>query len=273
MKKFAILGLSLLLLAGPAQAQDLFNKEIPKPRHLKVTSQPAASPAPAPEAKAAAETAPAPPAVPAAPAPQANPDPPAPAPAPVAMPEYTYKAQDCEFLVNFPSEPAVAERCETPEKCYKLASFTKVFDMDATIDVSVTCNKAETDMFNRFSGEVMEKTLGAMTADKNVTEYETAFQQFGVDAKQAVLLGLGRGGNHEKIYTSQLWIGQKSVMMLEAELIGVPSQEVDDMFANIIRSPRHENWKDGKVPVPAPEAARIEKTPAKKKADPAAGNE
>ena len=40
------------------------------------------------------------------------------------------------------------------------------------------------------------------------------------------------------IYIAQLWIGQKSAMTVEAELIGDALSEADQLFSDILRSVR-----------------------------------
>jgi hypothetical protein len=88
----------------------------------------------------------------------------------------------------------------------------------------------------------MQATLEAMVGRNHLEEYQTGFQQFDV-VKQAVILGVGKTGNNERVYIAQLWIGRKSVFTVEAELIGDHSTaSSDEMFAQVLHSIRHESW-------------------------------
>ncbi len=159
--------------------------------------------------------------------------------------DVTYGPESCEFSIVFPGAPYTAQRCNPadPEKCDPITSYTKVFGMDATVNFNVTCIPVSADMYSRYSGDVMRTTLEAMVGRQHLDQYKTSFQQHDDKAKQAILLGAGRTGKSDKIYTAQLWIGHRSVFTVEGELIGVPLDEADDMFAAILRSIGH---KDGK---------------------------
>ncbi len=150
---------------------------------------------------------------------------------------YTFKPEGCEFSIEFPSEPFAAKKCDPahPDDCHTITSFTKVFGMDATVDVTVTCNKADDKHYGEYTQEVMEQTLSALGAARQLDDYQTAWREDPL-YKQAILLGSGSTGKSDKIYTSQLWIGHKSVFTMEAELIGNQLKEADDMFSGIIQS-------------------------------------
>ncbi len=150
---------------------------------------------------------------------------------------YTYAPEDCEFTATFPSEPMVGEECEDTanKRCFDKASFTKVFDMSASVNVRMTCNKIDKAVYEQYGEDVMKATLVAMTKDSVVTTHNVAFRQ-GNGYKQAGLVGEGKLGKSDMIYISQMWIGQKSAMTIEAELIGEALPEADEMFSNILRT-------------------------------------
>ena len=158
---------------------------------------------------------------------------------PALAEDVIYSPDNCEFQVTLPSEPHKAQRCkpDAPEDCHAVTSFTHVFGLDATVDVRLTCNKAEDQMYERYSGDIMRATLEAMAGKNKLGEYESHYQEHD-NAKQAVLIGSGASGNNNKIYMMQLWIGKTSVFTIEGELIGGPHEEADDMFADILKSAR-----------------------------------
>lgn len=192
---------------------------------------------------------------------------------PASAGEFAYAPEGCEFRLEFPGEPYNSRRCATDESsiCREMTSYTKVFRLDATLNINVTCNPAEEKMYERYDGDVMQATLSAMLGKNQLDDYQTGYQEFDV-AKEAVLLGTGPSGNNDRVLVAQLWIGHKSVFSVEAEIIG-ESPEADEMFSAILGSIRHESWnKAGGAPKPAaaktgaspaPDAAPQDKNPAR----------
>lgn len=162
---------------------------------------------------------------------------------PARAAEFLYAPDDCEFRVDLPGEPYKSTRCEpdNPKKCDKVTSFTKTFGIAATVNVNIICKPGEKDSYERYTGDLMRMTLTAMAERRHLKDYETAVQQF-EEARQAAVIGMGESGQNEEIYVAQLWIGKKSIMSVEAELIGSQVTEADDMYAEILKSIRHESW-------------------------------
>lgn len=183
---------------------------------------------------------------------------------PARAEEYAYAPEGCEFRMELPGTPSLSRKCspDNPEICRDMTGYTKVFGMDATINVSVTCNPAPPQMYEQYNGEVMQATMEAMMGKDQLADYETGYQEFDV-AKEAVLLGMGKAGNSDRVFVAQLWIGRKSVFTVEAELIGQKTEESDKMFADILHSIRHESWPKGgttpKETAPSDDAAPQEK--------------
>ena len=151
--------------------------------------------------------------------------------------DYIYAPENCAFTMTFPSEPYISRHCNPldPKDCQRVTSYTKVFDMNTSVNFSVTCNPLEEAMFERYTTPVMETALSAMASAKDVNEYETGSQELD-GIKQSVLMGTGRTGSSDKLYVSQIWISPNSLMTLESELIGDPTEEQEDHFARILRS-------------------------------------
>lgn len=181
--------------------------------------------------------------------------------------DYTYAPEGCDFRMTFPEEPLSETRCnpEKPEQCYKAITFNRVFALDSSVRVNATCNPAEENMLERYSGEVMEFTLESM-ARSAVTDYQTSFADHG-DAKEAILLGAHKmPDGTEKIYMAQLWIGKTSLMTIEAEVTGMESPDTDALFISIMKSVRLAAWDENG---PAAKKEPLE-TKGKKSEDPAA---
>ncbi len=148
-----------------------------------------------------------------------------------------YSPDYCQFTASFPEEPYITRRCEEKDKdtCYDLISYTKVFDLSATINVEIICNPSTPAMYEQFTPKVMETTVRAMTRDTVIEAYDIKSREE-KDYRQTGLFGKGRRGLDETLYIAQLWVAQNSIMSVQAELIGEQSDEIDERFANILRN-------------------------------------
>lgn len=149
---------------------------------------------------------------------------------------HRYAPAPCEFGVTFPEPFETQERCApgNEARCYEQASFTKVFDLQATIQFRVICNPVAPDVITQYDGDVMKATLRAMTRDAVIDTYDVSFQEE-ERFKQASLAGSGQAGITPTIYIAQLWIGQRSALSIEAELIGDTHDTADRVFGDILK--------------------------------------
>lgn len=195
------------------------------------------------------------------------------APEPVTATDngFQYAPEGCEFAMTFPTEPYNGRSCnpDDPSDCRPQTTYTKVFDGGVTVTFNVTCNPVPADTFDRYSGDVMEVTLAAMASKNRLDKYETGFQQFGDDAKQAVILGTGKTGDKDKLFVSQIWIGHKSLFTAEAEIVGPATDEEETFFAKILATIHNMNWTPEKQKAAEAEKKKSsKKKPAKKAAPP-----
>ena len=147
----------------------------------------------------------------------------------------TYSPDYCEFTVTFPSEPYKSRRCEGEDRCYDLISYTQVYDMASTVNFRFICNPIGEEILEAYSEDVMRATLKAMTKQSVVEEFNTSYREE-EDYKQAGLVGEGLSGRTPTIYIAQLWIGSQSALSVEAELIGEPMVEADELFRDVLAS-------------------------------------
>lgn len=149
-----------------------------------------------------------------------------------------YSPDYCEFTANFPEKPLVSNYCEQeddPSTCYNLISYTKVIEMASTINIEIICNPATPEMFAEFTPAIMEETVKEIS-EKNAIETYNISTREEEGYRQTGLIGKGRKGLDDTIYLSQLWISEQSVMSVEAEMSGAQTDEVDQLFANILKS-------------------------------------
>ncbi len=150
---------------------------------------------------------------------------------------FTYSPPTCDFSVTFPTSPYTARKCdgEDKTKCYDMTSYTKVYDMESTINFRVTCNVIDKAVYAQYSAEVMEATLRAMTNRSVVKTFDTSFRTE-EGYKQAGLVGEGQSGTLPTIYIAQLWIADGSAMSVEAEMIGGEHEDADKLLSEILKS-------------------------------------
>ena len=141
----------------------------------------------------------------------------------------------CDFEITFPEAPFNSKKCFEGADCYDLQSYTMVYDLSTTVDVSVTCNPSTPEAYKRYNEQVMKAALTGMIDDRQLNEHNMAFRQFD-KTKNASLSGTGITGTQEKIYVGQLWIGSNSVFTVQAELVGGEHPVADKSFRDILAS-------------------------------------
>lgn len=152
----------------------------------------------------------------------------------------TYIPPGCDFQISFPDEPLTEVHCapDNPFDCNSVTSYIKVYGIDASVVVELSCFKAEKEMFGKFTGPVMQATLAGMVSPGQLENVKADYLEF-ENAKQAIVMGTGSRGISDMIYTAQLWISENSIFTIEGKLIGIPIEEADKLFANILNSIRH----------------------------------
>jgi len=160
---------------------------------------------------------------------------------------HIYSPDMCEFTAGFPEEPLISERCdggENKDECYNQASFTRTFGITSTVDVKVICNEVDAGIKNKYKEDIMIKTLEAMSAATIDEQYNVNYSEDEQGRyKMANLVGEVTVGMSSGIYLAQMWIGDRSAMTVEAQLIGDPLEESDAMFRDILRSIRFKDTK------------------------------
>jgi hypothetical protein len=159
---------------------------------------------------------------------------------------FEYSPDFCEFSVKFPEEPYKTKRCdgENETKCYELTSFTQVFLMRATVNFRVICNPLDPSVYEKFSPQVMETTLKAMTAGTIAKTFNSDYSEDEQKRfKQAGLVGEGVVGQTPAIYIAQMWLGKQSALTVQAELIGEADDEADKLYSDILKTIQYSGVK------------------------------
>lgn len=162
-----------------------------------------------------------------------------------AMPEgaVKYAPENCEFELLFPGEPYKSKRCPNgPKSCTDLTSYTMVYDVTTTIEVSVTCVPSTPEKYKNYTENVIGTALKGMVDRADITDHEINTQQMD-DFRNGSLLGSAKRGKQNSIYNAQIWVGQKSVMTVESFLIGPEHPEADAVFGEVLASIKKKEQK------------------------------
>lgn len=175
---------------------------------------------------------------------------------PAVEPSVTMSPAGCDFEVTFPSEPYSSRRCPdgAQGRCYDLTRYTMVYDMSTTVDIRFSCNPMTENQFYQYNEQVTRMALNGMAARNNVVESTTHYTQEN-DVKKTTLTGSGTSGRQNKIYIAQLWLTPRSILTMEAELVGQEHGKADAIFGDIISSLK---VKGAAEPTPAPESGSVQ---------------
>ena len=147
-----------------------------------------------------------------------------------------YAPKTCDFEITFPEEPYLSKRCPpNVKKCYQITGYTMVYDMATTVDFSVTCVPSKPVNYDRYNDRAIKAVLDSMVKRAEVSEYSIDTQESN-GYRQGSLIGTGKYGRQNRIYNAQLWVGQNSVMTIEAKLTGPSHPKADEVFSEILSS-------------------------------------
>lgn len=169
-------------------------------------------------------------------------------------PDFRFAPDFCDFEITFPETPAVAQKC-VDGACFGVHSYTMVYDLQTTVDITATCNPSTPEDYARYNEQVLRAALFGMIDNRNLTSHETNFDQQ-EKVRSASITGTGTTGAQEKIYTGQLWVGPNSVFTVQAELIGAAHETGDKSFGDILSSIKVKEGKQLPKPKAAPKAPK-----------------
>lgn len=174
---------------------------------------------------------------------------------------HIYSPEHCDFKIGFPEDPVITERCDggvNKNECYDQVFYTQTFNLDATINFRVICNKIGQDIKDKYTKDIMQATLQEMTKNSVVETIETTYHQDEEGRfRIAGLVAEGKVGLIPSIFIAQMWLGENSAFSVEAEMIGDAYLESDALFRDIMRSISYKEKTEGETKAPE-EAAPAE---------------
>lgn len=162
--------------------------------------------------------------------------------------DYIYNEDGCDFVLTLPSRPYATQRCPEVNKCYSLLTYTTLYESGANLNVNFTCNPSKPLNFTNYNEEAMRLTLDGMAKSKGMTQYVIDYRDLEVARTASLGANKSRDVAQGGIYAAQIWSGQKSILTLEAELVGPGNPEASAALRKIL----------GTVKLKAPEAPAVE---------------
>jgi len=151
-------------------------------------------------------------------------------------PAVTYSPAPCEFEITFPSPPTETKRCDSnQENCYSQARYAEYYSASSRVIIRALCNPVSAANLAHYNEAVMQSTLSAMARKKDVKNTEQSYRAEET-YKQAGLVGYDKISDAPRIFIAQLWIGAKSSLAIEAELVGEGNDEADALFSDVLKS-------------------------------------
>lgn len=178
---------------------------------------------------------------------------------------FTYAPEGCEFKVTFPEKPYITQKCSSGDekKCEEVVSYTKVINIDSSVNFRVICSKATAQQIEDYTDEDMRGTVEQMATEASLepNEAEVVAKD---DFKSATIVTIGDRGDREVFYTAQLWVGKKSIMSLEGDMSGPQSEDSDKVFTEVLKNTGPIELPMSKPPKAEPSEKKEEKKDEKK---------
>lgn len=169
---------------------------------------------------------------------------------------FTYGPENCEFQITFPEKPFIEKKCgQSVTDCAEVATYTKAVGANSSTNFRVTCNSLSPDEIQKYTTAVVEETLKQLVKSNNLIPYDS--QSSDKDGyKSSSTISLSFRDDKAVIYNAQIWMGKKSMFTLEAEMIGEDNDEIQSIFASILRN----TYPKDRKPVVEVPPAEVKKT-------------
>lgn len=109
------------------------------------------------------------------------------------------------------------------------------YEVNSSVKANVICNSANPALFAQYNERAMRTTVRALAKRNDIDEYNISFRETD-NYRQAGAAGQGISGGKDTLFVGQLWVSEKSIMSLEAKLIGQPFEAADQLFSDILKS-------------------------------------
>lgn len=153
---------------------------------------------------------------------------------------FIYAPEQCDFQITFPEKPYMVEKCagaNEKRKCVEVVSYKKIIPPDGAVDVRLTCEAKDDSNPDSQTKDYSELTLKSLLKDHNYEAYDLHSETSGKDhVTRSTSLSIGVQNDIPYIYSGQIWIGPKSLLTVETSMKGEKNDQVDQIFAEILKS-------------------------------------
>ena len=149
--------------------------------------------------------------------------------------QFIYAPASCEFQIIFPEKFFKAQKCDNENNCYDVISFA-LKDKDSNVDFRVTCLPKTNDEIKILRSSDLKAAVRDLAVSSGLRPMGDDVATMPDNVISAVAIALGFRGTAETIYTGQLWVGDKSLMTLEAEMRGPPNKKIETIYTKILES-------------------------------------
>lgn len=147
---------------------------------------------------------------------------------------FTYAPETCDFQITFPEKPFIEQKC-VKDTCHDVVTYTST-NASSALNYRLTCIADEKADIDAITEDQMKETLNSLAKEANVTSLGDDNATLDNGTRTAVVVGGGKRGEQEVVYTGQLWLGQKSVLTLEAEMTGPADEKIEKQYVEILKS-------------------------------------
>jgi hypothetical protein len=157
----------------------------------------------------------------------------------VKTPEFKYAPSSCDFEIIFPEKFYKAEKCTSKNisktDCYDVISYAKNIK-DSSVDVRLTCESKTKEEIEILKQSDLKISAFELAKSTGLRSYGEDMGKMPDGTVTAVTIALGMRGKKEAIYTGQYWVGDKSLLTLEAEMTGPANDQIETIYSEILGS-------------------------------------
>jgi hypothetical protein len=151
--------------------------------------------------------------------------------------EFKYAPAACEFQITFPERFFKAQKCDNENNCYDVVSFA-MKDKDSNVDFRVICAAKNLEEIKILRSSDLKSSVNELAVSSGLRPMGADVATLPNNVLSAVSIALGARGTKETIYTGQFWIGNSSMMTLEAEMRGPSNKKIETIYSEILESVR-----------------------------------
>ena len=149
--------------------------------------------------------------------------------------EFKYAPAPCEFQIVFPQKYFTQQKCDANKNCYDVISYAET-DKDSSVDVRVTCDAKNKTDIETLKNSDLKNAVKQLALSSGLTPMGQDVATLPDKTVSAVTIAVGKRGKKDSIYTGQYWVGDRSLMTLEAEMRGPSNNKIEKIYTGILES-------------------------------------